>query len=154
MKAKNILATFTILILVMLLAACGTSTNEEPDADNGASEGIIKEEVTSVLEQMDSNLYRYSVNNHTDKPMTFNFTSGQRFDYTISNEKSAELYRDSSVSMYTQALAEERLEPGGTLEYEFEVPPLELEAGVYTIKAWLTPEEGAQYEAEIEHTVE
>ena len=154
MKARKGLAAFILLALALFLAACGTSGSEEPDMGNGSSNGVVEEEVTALLEQMDSNLYRYTVNNQTDESMTFKFTSGQRYDFTISNEEGEELHRESAVSMYMQALGEETLEPGDTLEYEFEIPPLELESGVYQIKAWLTPEEGPQYEAETEHTVE
>ncbi|WP_422122537.1 BsuPI-related putative proteinase inhibitor [Planococcus sp. X10-3] len=151
MNANKILTAFILIALATFLAACGTSDSGD---DNGASEGVTEEEVTAVLEQMDNNLYRYTVNNQTDEAMTFNFTSGQRFDFTLTNEADEELYRLSSVSSYIQALGEETIEAGEALEYEFEVPSMELESGVYTITAWLTPQEGAQYEAETEYTVE
>ncbi|HSJ36875.1 MAG TPA: BsuPI-related putative proteinase inhibitor [Planococcus sp. (in: firmicutes)] len=154
MKASKGIAAFILLALALFLAACGTSDSGEPDKDNGSSDGVVEDEVTALIEQMDNNLYRYTVNNQTDESMTFNFTSGQRYDFTISNEAGEELHRESAVSMYTQALGEETLEPGDKLEYEFEIPPLELESGVYQIKAWLTPQEGPQFEAETEHTVE
>lgn len=158
MKTNKVLTATLLLFLTLFLAACGTSESDEPDAGNASTGGVIEEvtenEVSAMLEQVENNLYRYTVNNDTDESMTFNFTSGQRFDYTISNGQGEELHRESAVSMYTQALGEETLEPGGTLEYEFEIPPLELESGVYLIKAWFTPQEGPQYEAETEHTVE
>ncbi|MFD1032334.1 BsuPI-related putative proteinase inhibitor [Metaplanococcus flavidus] len=154
MKANKILNTFFVLALAMFLAACGTTDSVNPDMGNGSSDGVVEDEVTAVLEQMDDDLYRYTVNNQTEESVTFNFTSGQRFDYTISNADGEEVYRLSSVSSYIQALGEETLEPGDKLEYEFEIPPLDLESGVYTITAWLTPEEGPKYEVEIEHTIE
>lgn len=155
MKATKRLAAFILLLaLSTFLAACGTSGSVEPDMGNGSSDGVVEDEVTALLEQMDTKLYRYTVNNQTDESMTFNFTSGQRYDFTISNEDGDELYRESSVSSYIQALGEETLEPGDKLEYEFEIPPMEFESGVYTITAWLTPQEGQKYEAEADFTVE
>lgn len=154
MKARNGLAALILLALALFIAACGTTDSGEPDMGNGSSDGVVEEEVTALLEQMDSNLYRYTVNNQTEESMTFNFTSGQRYDVTISNEQGEELYRESSVSSYMQALGEETLEPGEALEYDIQLPELELESGVYTIKAWLMPQEGPQFETETEHTIE
>lgn len=152
--AKRLTAFIFLLALALLTAACGTSDSVEPEMGNGSSDGVVENEVTALLEQMDTELYRYTVNNQTDESMTFKFTSGQRYDFTISNADGEELYRESSVSTYMQALGEETLEPGDKLEYELQIPELELESGVYTITAWLTPQEGQKYEAEIEHTVE
>lgn len=154
MKAHKILAVFLFLSLAFILSACGTSGTVEPDMGNGSSEGVVEDEVTALLEQMDNNLYRYTVNNQTEETITFEFTSGQRYDFTISNEDGDELHRLSSVSTYIQALGEETLEPGDKLEYEFEIPPMELEPGSYQLNAWLTPKEGPKYEAETELTVE
>lgn len=154
MKIRKFLAAFLLLSMAILMAACGTSGTAEPDMGNGSSEGLVENEVTALLEQMDSNLYRYTVNNQTEEAVTYDFTSGQRYDFTISKEDGEELYRLSSVSTYMQALGEETVEPGEKLEYEFEVPTTELEPGSYKLTAWLTPQEGAKYEAETELTVE
>lgn len=154
MKTRKALAIYLLLSLTIFLAACGSSGTVEPDMGNGSSDGIVEDEVTALLEQMDSNLYRYTVNNQTDETMTYEFTSGQRYDFTISNEDGDELYRLSAVSTYMQALGEETIGPGEKLEYEFEVPSTDLEPGAYQITAWLTPQEGPKYEAETELTVE
>ncbi|MFC3210021.1 BsuPI-related putative proteinase inhibitor [Planomicrobium okeanokoites] len=154
MKKPKVLAAFLLLSLTFFLAACGASGTVEPDMGNGSSDGIVEDEVTALLEQMDSNLYRYTVNNQTDETMTYEFTSGQRYDYTISNQDGDELYRLSAVSTYMQALGEETIEPGEKLEYEFEVPSNDLEPGTYQLNAWLTPQEGPKFEAETELTVE
>lgn len=154
MRARKVLTAFLLLALSFLLAACGTTGTVETDMGTGSSDGLVKDEVTALLEQMDNNLYRYTVNNQTDETMTYEFTSGQRYDFTISNEDGDEIHRLSSVSTYMQVLGEETLEPGDKLEYELEIPPLELEPGSYKLTAWLTPQEGPKYEAETEFTVE
>lgn len=154
MKAHKFLAALLFLTLAIFLTACGTSSTAEPDIANGSSEGVVEDEVIALLEKMDNNLYRYTVSNQTDEAVTFEFTSGQRYDFTLSNEVGDEVFRLSSVSTYMQALGEEMLEPGDKLEYEFEVPQVELESGVYTLKAWLTPKEGSKFEMETDYTVE
>lgn len=154
MKIHKFLVALLFLSLALILAACGTSSTAEPDMGNGSSEGVVEDEVAALLEKMDNNLYRYTVNNQTEETMTFDFTSGQRYDFTLSNEEGDEVYRLSSVSSYMQALGEETLEPGEKLEYDFEIPQIELESGVYILKAWLTPKEGSKYETETDYTVE
>lgn len=159
MRTGKALAVFLLMAFTLLLAACGTSSTAEPetDTDNGSSTGNEEIEVTEVhgtIEQLDKDLFRYTVNNPTDETIYYDFSSGQRFDFTLSNDKGEELHRDSSVNMYMQALGEETLQPDGKLEYEFVIPELELEAGVYELKAWLTPTDGAEYEAVTEFKVE
>lgn len=157
MKTGKALAASLLMAFALLLAACGTSSTAEPDSDNGSSTGSEESRVTEVnatLEQLDKDLFQYTVNNPTDDTIYYEFSSGQRFDFTLSNDKGEELHRDSSVNMYTQALGEDTLQPDGKLEYEFVIPELELEAGVYELKAWLTPTDGAQYEAVTEFKVE
>lgn len=159
MKTGKALAASLLMAFALLLAACGTSTSTEPESDkgNGSSTGSEEKKVTEMnatLDQLDKDLFRYTVNNPTDDTIYYEFSSGQRFDFTLSNDKGEELHRDSSVNMYTQALGEETLQPDGKLEYEFVIPELELEAGVYQLKAWLTPTDGPQYEAETEFKVE
>lgn len=106
-----------------------------------------------MLELVENGLYRYTVDNQTDELLTFEFTSGQRYDYTISNDAGEELYRMSSVSMFMQALGEESVQPGDMLEYDFEIPAADLEAGDYELKAWLTPTDGPSHEAKMDITI-
>lgn len=139
-----------LLLGCLLLAACGT---EQTGEDKVTGEGG-KAEMNSAIEQLEGNLYLYMVTNNTGDSVVFEFTSGQRFDYSLTNEAGEELYLFSSTASFIQAMSEETVEDGESLEYELEVPPLELESGTYTLKAWLTPAQGAVFEAEAEYTVE
>ncbi|WP_033540977.1 BsuPI-related putative proteinase inhibitor [Planococcus sp. CAU13] len=154
MKTGKALAWLLLLTVALLLAGCGTSPSAEPDKGSASSGASEKGEVSGMLKQVEDNLYLYTVDNQTEDALNFEFTSGQRFDFTLSNESGEELYRMSSVSMFIQALGEETLEPGGKLEYEFEVPAADLGAGDYQLKAWLTPKDGEAYPAEMQITVE
>lgn len=144
-----------LLLITFVLAACGTTegSSEEPDPNSGSSGGIAAGEIVSTIEQVDDDSYRYSLKNQTEEAMTFNFTSGQRFDFALFDENDEQVFLLSSVSSYIQALGEETLKQGGELSYEFDVPQLELAPGTYKVEAWLTPKQGPAYPAEAEYIV-
>lgn len=153
MRQKAAIGWLMVLIAAMMLAACGTESDNLPeDPDSGGE--IIEGEVTSTIEEIGNETYRYIVKNDTQEAVTFNFTSGQRYDFTLTDEEGIEVFRMSSVSMYTQALGEEILRQGEQLQYDIQVPEANLEPGTYTLEVWMTPTEGTNYPAEIEHTIE
>lgn len=153
MMRKAAIGWLMVLIAAMLLAACGTESDNQPEDQESGGE-IIEGEVTSTIEETDNGTYRYTVKNDTQEAVTFNFTSGQRYDFTLTDEQGNEVFRMSSVSMYTQALGEEILRQGEELQYEIQVPEANLEPGTYTLEVWMTPTQGTNYPAEIEHTIE
>lgn len=148
MKKRMGLSTGWILILAIILAACGAG---KTSGNSSGDEAI--DEMTAQVEQLENGTYRYIVLNKTEAAETFDFTSGQRFDFSLSNEAGEEVFLLSSVSAYIQTLGTETVETGQELSYDFEVPPLELEPGTYTLEAWLTPEEGPAFEAKSEYIV-
>lgn len=153
MMRKAAIGWLMVLTAAMLLAACGTESDNQPEDPESGGE-IIEGEVTSTIEESGNGTYRYTVKNDTQEAVTFNFTSGQRYDFTLTDEQGNEVFRMSSVSMYTQALGEEILRQGEELQYEIQVPEANLEPGTYTLEVWMTPTEGTNYPAEIEHTIE
>lgn len=153
MMQKNAISWLLLLMAALMLAACGTESDNLPEDPESGGE-IIEGEVTSTIEETDNGTYRYTVKNDTQEAVTFNFTSGQRYDFTLTDEQGNEVFRMSSVSMYTQALGEEILSQGEELQYEIQVPEANLEPGTYTLEVWMTPTEGTNYPAEIEHTIE
>lgn len=153
MKRKAAIGWLMAIMAALMLAACGTESDNLPEDPESGGE-IIEGEVTSTIEETDNGTYRYSVKNDTQEAVTFNFTSGQRYDFTLTDEQGNEVFRMSSVSMYTQALGEEILRQGEELQYEIQVPEANLEPGTYTLEVWMTPTEGTNYPAEIEHTIE
>ncbi|MDE4084330.1 BsuPI-related putative proteinase inhibitor [Planococcus maritimus] len=153
MMQKAAIGWLLLLMAALMLAACGTESDNLPEDPESGGE-IIEGEVTSTIEETDNGTYRYTVKNDTQEAVTFNFTSGQRYDFTLTDEQGNEVFRMSSVSMYTQALGEEILRQGEELQYEIQVPEANLEPGTYTLEVWMTPTEGTNYPAEIEHTIE
>ncbi|MFK8795049.1 BsuPI-related putative proteinase inhibitor [Planococcus plakortidis] len=153
MRQKAALSWLMALFAAMVFAACGIESDNQPE-DPAPGGEIIEGEVTSTIEETGNGTYRYTVKNDTQEAVTFNFTSGQRYDFTLTDEQGNEVFRMSSVSMYTQALGEEILRQGEELQYEIQVPEANLEPGTYTLEVWMTPTQGTNYPAEIEHTIE
>ncbi|MBT2583438.1 BsuPI-related putative proteinase inhibitor [Planococcus sp. ISL-109] len=155
MMKKTALGWLLLLLAALVLAGCGTSSDdlpEDPDTDSGGEQ--IEGEITSIVEDIGDGTYRYVVKNDTDEAVTFNFTSGQRYDFTLTDEQGNEAFRMSSISMYTQALGEEIVRQGEELQYDFQIPEANLSDGTYTLEVWLTPTEGTNYPAQTEHTIE
>lgn len=166
MKNKFWLGAFLILMAALILAACGSGQEndtensseepaiEEPDTNDETTGGSTEGEMEPDIKQVNDKTYRYSLVNETGESQTFEFTSSQRYDFSLANEDGEEVFLFSSVSVYLQALGEETVDQGDELSYEFEIPPLELEPGTYELTAWLTPRQGETYEVSTEHVVE
>lgn len=162
MKNKFWLSIFSIFLAALILTACGTEqgdapeepASEESETVDESMGGTLEDDMKPAIEQVDDSTYRYSLVNETGAPHTFNFTSSQRYDFSLANESGEEVFLFSSVSTYMQALGEETLDQGDQLSYEFEIPALELEPGTYELTAWLTPRQGETYEVTTEHVVE
>lgn len=150
-KMRSWLGFISMMALCFILAACGTSDNVS--GGEGNTENEEAGEMEPAVKESDNGIFRYTLDNHTGEDVTFDFTSGQRFDFSLTNEAGEQVFLFSSVSMFTQALGEETVAAGEYLSYDLEVPELDLEAGTYTLEAWLTPEEGPAFEAETEYEV-
>lgn len=154
---KTALSWLLLLLAALVLAGCGTNSDdlpEDPDNDNDSGGEQIESEITSTLEDIGDGTYRYVVKNDTDEAVTFNFTSGQRYDFTLTDDQGNESFRMSSVSMYTQALGEETIRQGEELQYDFQIPEANLSPGTYTLEVWLTPTQVETYSAQTEHLIE
>ncbi|WP_123039388.1 BsuPI-related putative proteinase inhibitor [Cohnella candidum] len=86
--------------------------------------------------------YTYSVKNQTERALKFEFTSSQRYDFAIKNDKGETVYLYSSLATFAQVLGEENLKQGESLSYDINVGELGLEKGTYILEAWLTPKDG------------
>ncbi|ETP69791.1 intracellular proteinase inhibitor (BsuPI) [Planomicrobium chinense] len=159
MRKRLWFLALSLLLLALFATACGMEEDaekmpEEPETNEGTSGGIAAGEPEPAIKQLDDKTYLYTVKNQTEKPLTFDFTSSQRYDFALLDESGEQVFLQSSVSMYAQALGEETVKQAEELEYEIEVPPLELEPGTYTLEAWLTPEQGPAFRTETEYVVE
>ncbi|OCA85764.1 hypothetical protein A8F94_12895 [Bacillus sp. FJAT-27225] len=138
-----------IVLLGSLLTGCGTyneKANEQPARTvNGGGKGIVANEVEAVLDEESPLIFQYEVKNQTEQTVNFDFTSSQRYDYSVKDKNGKELFLFSSVASFLQALGTETLAPGETLSYEINLSDLELEKGDYELTVWMTPKEGPKY---------
>lgn len=160
MKKFTWFGAFLVLFAVLFLVACGTEKSDENDNDSGEpkteeteTNGEEVAEMKSAIEQINDNTYRYSVVNETGEAQTFEFTSSQRFDFSLTNDSGEVAFLFSSVSTYAQALGEETMDDGDQLSYDLEIPPLDLEPGTYELAAWFTPRQGNMYKVTTDHIV-
>jgi hypothetical protein len=85
---------------------------------------------------------RLSLRNTSDKPVRLAFSSGQRYDLELKNERGDVVYRWSEGRAFTMELGEEIIGPGER-RYEVIVRLADkagkpLAQGKYTAEAWLT----------------
>lgn len=162
MKRRTWLKVLVVLGLILLLTACGTSNEnakdeppaEDPETTEGSTGGILAGAVNPTIEQVDGDTYRYTLKNQTEQVKTFQFTSGQRFDFSLTNKNDEQAFLFSSIASFTQSMGEETIKQAEELKYEFDIPEADLEPGTYKLEVWLTPEEGPAFKAETEHIVE
>ena len=79
------------------------------------------------------------VRNRSDAPVTLQFSSGQRYDFTIGSD-AATLWRWSEDQGFIQMLGEERLEPGAELVYR-ERAAAPAAPGTYRVTGLLTAQD-------------
>ncbi|ANU26168.1 BsuPI-related putative proteinase inhibitor [Planococcus versutus] len=163
MNNKFWLSIILLLLATFSLAACGTEKEDSVIPENPATEQsepekepideITKGAMEPAIEQVDDNTYRYTLVNQTEQPHTFEFTSSQRYDFSLANEKGEQVFLFSSVSTYLQVLGDISVDQGDKLTYDFAIPSLDLEPGTYKLTAWLTPKESGNFEVSMEHLV-
>lgn len=146
-----------VLLLGILVSGCGTENrvnNNKDDVKNEGGQGIVAGEMAASLTEESPLIFQYEVKNQTEEEITLEFTSSQRFDYSVKTKDGKEIFLFSSVASFLQALGEETVKQGESLTYEIDLHELSLEKGEYVLTAWMTPKEGKKYEVTKEFTVE
>ncbi|MFV8828449.1 BsuPI-related putative proteinase inhibitor [Alkalihalobacterium sp. APHAB7] len=143
-----------LLVMGIMLTGCGLGSEKaNQDSSHGASEVIEGGMATRLVEETPLT-FNYEVMNQSEKAVTMEFSSSQRFDYTVMTEEGEELFLFSSVSMFLQALGEEELTEGEKLEYMIDLNELELDPGKYFLSVWMTPMDGASYKVTKEFKID
>ncbi|WCN36776.1 BsuPI-related putative proteinase inhibitor [Aneurinibacillus uraniidurans] len=103
---------------------------------DGGQGGIVAGQLESVLGYDGADSLVFSVKNQTEREHTLTFTSGQKFDYVIWNEKGEKVRQYSTNKMFTAVMSNLVLKQGQ--EETFTAPLEGLPAGTYKVKFWLT----------------
>jgi hypothetical protein len=100
-----------------LLAGCQPRPNAAPAPSPAGGESSAGSGPLAVTFQIqpsaDSVSFVLAVTNATQQPLTLEFSSGQSYDFTVS-DAGHEVWRWSADRMFTQALRSETLGPGET----------------------------------------
>ncbi|MFT9599668.1 BsuPI-related putative proteinase inhibitor [Mesobacillus sp.] len=143
-----------ILLLGLLMTGCGTENQVSNNNQDKGGAGIVAGEVAASLLEESPLIFQYEVKNQTEEEVTMEFTSSQRYDYSVKTKDGKEVFLFSSVASFLQALGEEKLKQGESLTYEIDLHELSLEQGEYTLTVWMTPKDGKKYEVSKEFTVQ
>ncbi len=136
---------WVLLVLGLFLVGCGAVSNnmDEPNSDVSC---IVAGEMSAVLTETSPLVFQYEVENQTEKEVALEFSSSQRFDYSVETNTGEQVYLFSSLAMFMAVMGEETMKPGETLSYEMNLHELGLKAGDYLLTAWLTPKDGKAYQ--------
>ena len=111
-------------------------------------------EMAASLTEESPLIFQYEVKNQTEEEVVLEFTSSQRYDYSVKTKDGKEVFLFSSVASFLQALGEEKVKQGEALSYEIDLHELSLEKGDYVLSVWMTPKGGKKYEMTKEFSVE
>jgi len=147
-----------LLLGIMFVAGCGAKgepLSNEPDPKVEAEgSGIVAGDMEPSLVEQSPFVFQYEMKNQTEEEMKFEFSSAQRFDYSVQTKDGKEVFLFSSVASFLQVIGEETVKQGDSLNYKIDLHDLELPKGEYVLSVWLTPKDGQKYEATKEFTVE
>lgn len=142
-----------ILLLGLLMTGCGTENQVSNNNQDKGGAGIVAGEMAASLTEESPLIFQYEVKNQTEEEVTIEFTSSQRYDYSVKTKDGKEVFLFSSVASFLQALGEEKLKQGESLAYDIDLHELSLEKGEYILSVWMTPKDGKKYEVSKEFTV-
>lgn len=150
--------TFVFLLLLSFLGGCGGEREVEQVSSSGKEEevnvDIVEEAVLAEINKVSPLSFQYKVKNESEKDLTLDFTSSQRFDYSINTLSGEEVFLFSSVSSFLQVVGKEVLSPGGELVYDIDIKDVGLSKGTYILTVWMTPTTGKAYRTSINFSVE
>ncbi|MDQ0253484.1 hypothetical protein J2S74_000856 [Evansella vedderi] len=155
-----------LFILGLFLTGCGTGNGDNQTGDevttgeggNNAGNGAVTGELVPSIMEDGELIFVYTVSNQTEEEVTLEFSTSQRYDFSVETKDGEQVFLFSSVAMFLQVEGEEVLQPGDELVYEINLKEFqldeELEPGDYELKAWMTPKEGSMSEVSMDFTVE
>lgn len=169
---KKLFALLVVLFMIGMTAACGLSVEQgessgteevgngsqgdgentegagngsEGDGENteeDRGQGIVAGEIEPSITKNDNGQFVYTIKNQTEKEVTFEFTSSQRYDYAIKNASGETVFLYSSVAAFMQVMGTETLAQGEERSYTIELPPAQDFEGGNMLEVWLTPKGG------------
>ncbi|WP_353856153.1 BsuPI-related putative proteinase inhibitor [Bacillus sp. Bos-x628] len=108
-----------LLFIPLILAACGSQKNDEPEKEVSGQMG----EKTAVLtidpvQKGASVQFQMSLKNRSDHDIEFTFNTSQKFELRVYDENGNEKYRYSKDRMFTQAIQSFVLKANETYDFQ------------------------------------
>lgn len=101
----------------------------------------------------DGAVFPIDMSNLTDASITLTFTTAQRAEVTLSTTDGEEVYRWSDNLGFAQQITEEDFSAGQTFGATLTADPLDLPAGEYVGKAWITANEASNVVVSFDLTI-
>ncbi|MFC0189681.1 BsuPI-related putative proteinase inhibitor [Fictibacillus aquaticus] len=163
---KKRIFLLTAVFLLMMAAGCGNGQDNskekgEPvmgDGQNkneakrqekrpgndgqGIAAGAIEPSLSVLEEKPGQVLLRYELKNQTEQVKELHFTSGKRYDYTITDKEGNVVYEFSKEHMFMQVLNKVTIKQGDS--YVQDIMIKNLPPGKYKVEVWLTAKDEPQ----------
>jgi hypothetical protein len=139
-----------LMASAMLTGACARKAAQA--TETGAAQAVAEDVVLSLEVKVarDSVEMILHATNPASQPVTLQFPTGQRYDFTVLDGQGREVWRWSSDMMFTQAFGTEVLAPGKGLQYRA-VWPSSGRSGSYVAVGRITsPERRLEQRTEFE----
>lgn len=126
-----------IIVFVCLLGVIALATKPKTSAMDTPGLGILLKTDKAIYSSYEPIMMYLHVFNSTEKPITFEFSNTQRYDFILKNKEGKEIWRWSKDRMFGMMLGEERLEKGHeTLAYKVKYEG-KLSPGMYQLTGLL-----------------
>ena len=121
--------------LVLGLAGCAAPAGTPPSADVAPGPVAASLQVGVTDDSVRFNLY---VTNTSETAVVLNFPSSQRYDFAVETTGGEVIWRWSAARSFAQAIGQETLGPGESLQYEAAWAPDRPRSGTYVAVGELT----------------
>lgn len=121
------------VVFLLLVAACGTGGDDEQGSGSDITSQLSFE--AEFTGEDETGTFDLKLTNNSEEEVAIAFSSGQQYEIVVNDSEGEEVYRYSEGQMFTQALIEETIEPGGELtwieEWDYTGTEGRLEEGEY-----------------------
>jgi hypothetical protein len=158
---SSVISIIVIVIVGILLVSNGVNKHEEENqvkpSENKETSEKFPNGVHAVLSEQKTGAtgehqFLYEIHNQTDSPVELIFSTSQKYDYTLKNDRGLTIMKYSEDKMFMQVMTEELLQPGGTYSINISVP--QLAPGSYNLTVWLITKTKGDFKKSIDFIVD